>query len=143
MSLSWVHEGAPVWDADKQRILGEAPDGVFPALRALAMGADLPGDWWRVEDDGRPVAYGWMDTVWGDAEVLLAVARAARGRGVGAFVVEHLVQEADQRGQRYLHNVIPKAHPDPEGLRAWLGKQGFATAGEGGLLRRPVAHGGG
>jgi GNAT superfamily N-acetyltransferase len=140
MSLSWVHEASPRWNADKQRVLGDAAPGVFPSLRALPSGADLPGDWWRVEDGGQVVAFGWMDTVWGDAEVLLAVAEGARGRGVGAFVVNHLGKEADQRGLRYLHNVIPTAHPDPEGLRAWLGRQGFAAAGEGGLLRRPVGH---
>ncbi|MEZ4234963.1 MAG: GNAT family N-acetyltransferase [Myxococcota bacterium] len=107
-------------------------------LRALPVGADVPGDWWRIEDDGETVGYGWMDTVWGDAEVLVAVASAARGAGVGAFAMDRLAQEADQRGLRYLHNVIPSAHPDPEGLRAWLQRRGFAPAGEGGLLRRPV-----
>ena len=55
------------------------PEGVFPGL-ARSRGEPLSSDWWRVERDGRVVAYGWLDDVWGDAEILLAVEEAGPGQ---------------------------------------------------------------
>ena len=42
--LTWNHEDSPTWDADKQRVIGSAPEGAFDL--AYADGASLPGDWW-------------------------------------------------------------------------------------------------
>ena len=128
MALKWSAEPAARWDADKQRILGASPDGVF-RFGELADGALVPGDWWRVEDDaGQVVAYGWMDVTWGWAPMLLAVDPTTRGQGVGSFVVEQLAAEASRKGLHYVFNVIPDAHPDPEALAAWLGRRGFEPA---------------
>ena len=136
MSLTWVREHSAVWDVDKQRIVGGAP-GIF-SISSAAPGSVLPGDWWRVEDDGRVVGYGWMDYSWGDAEVLLAVAADGRARGVGTFILDRLDQEAADRGLNYLYNVIPAAHPDKSGLKRWLLQRGFAGAKEGDLFKRTV-----
>lgn len=125
-----------LWDADKQRIIGRTP-GVF-AIAASAAGAVLPGDWWRVEDDGRVVGYGWMDYSWGDAEILLAVDADTQSRGVGTFILDRLDEEAAQRGLNYLYNVIPAQHPDKNGLKRWLLGRGFVGANEGDLFRRTV-----
>jgi ribosomal protein S18 acetylase RimI-like enzyme len=136
MSLVWIEERPPVWDADKQRIIGGAPAGVF-ALGPFDLGDPLAGDWWRVEDEGRVVAYGWMDTVWGDAEVLVAVDPTDQGRGVGAYVFDQLEREAAMRGLRYLHNVVRATHPDRDEVTAWLEQHGFKASSDG-LLRRRV-----
>ena len=73
--LSWSKEESPRWDADKKRIVGSMPKGVFDVRYAeLAEGDVVPGEWWRVEDDGAVVGFGWLDIVWGDAEILLATA---------------------------------------------------------------------
>jgi GNAT superfamily N-acetyltransferase len=136
MGLAWIHESPPRWDGDKARITGAAPAGVFD-FGDLRPSDAVPGEWWRVEDDGSVVAYGWMDTVWGDAEMLLAVDPAHEGRGVGTFVIEHLEREAASRGLNYLFNVVRQAHPDGERVSAWLQRRGFEPSSDG-LLRRKV-----
>jgi GNAT superfamily N-acetyltransferase len=136
MALTWIRESRATWDDDKQRIIGGAP-GVF-AVAASAPGTVLPGDWWRVEDGGRTVGYGWMDYSWGDAEVLLAVDAAGQSRGVGTFVLDRLDEEAAARGLNYLYNVIPAGHPDPAALKRWLLQRGFAGSKDGDLFKRTV-----
>jgi N-acetylglutamate synthase-like GNAT family acetyltransferase len=136
MALAWVRESGALWDADKQRIIGGAAGRL--AVAASAPGAVLPGDWWRVEDDGRIVGYGWMESSWGDAEVLLAVHSADQSRGVGTFILDRLDKEAAARGLNYLYNVVPAGHPDPGGLKRWLLQRGFTGAKDGDLFRRTV-----
>lgn len=137
MALAWRRESLPRWDEHKQRIVGGAPAGVF-VVAGSAPGSALPGDWWRVEDDGRVVAFGWMDYSWGDAEILLAVDPASQTAGVGTFVLDRLEEEAGARGLNYMYNVVPAAHPDKDGLRRWLLRRGFSGSLEGDLFRRTV-----
>jgi len=141
VELRWVRERAAHWDAAKVHIIGEAPTGVFDSrYRALTPGALVPGEWWRVEDDegGKPrtLGYGWLDTVWGDAEIVLATDRAHRGAGVGAFILEQLDREARARGLGYLYNIVRPTHPERAQVTAWLEKHGFRGAEDGRLLRR-------
>lgn len=136
MPLVWIREPTARWDADKQRIIGAAP-GVFQ-VASSDPGIVLPGDWWRVEDAGRIVGYGWMDYSWGDAEVLLAVESGAQARGVGTFILDRLDEEAAARGLNYLYNVIPAQHPDKDGLKRWLLQRGFVGAKDGDLFKRTV-----
>jgi GNAT superfamily N-acetyltransferase len=136
MARAWIREPQARWDADKQRILGGA--GRVFAVAASPPGAVLPGDWWRVEDGGRVVGYGWMDYSWGDAEVLLAVESEGQSRGVGTFILDRLDEEAAARGLNYLYNVIPTGHPDPAGLTRWLVRRGFVGGEDGDLFKRTV-----
>jgi len=136
MALSWIHEDTPVWDADKAALVGGAPKGTFADLPSL--GALAPGEWFRVEDAGRVVGYGWMDVTWGDAEVLLVVAPDAQGRGVGRFILDRLEREAAARGVNYMLNEVRASHPDKAAVTAWLERQGFRGTGDG-VLRRQVA----
>ncbi len=137
MALTWIRETPPVWDQDKRRIIAGAPAGVF-SLGAFHDNDVVPGDWWRVEEDGRVVGYGWMDHAWGDAEILLAVSPDLQGRGAGTFILDRLEDEAAGRGINYLYNVVPPAHPDRAGLERWLLRRGFVASQEGGLLKRRV-----
>ena len=137
MALTWTRESPAFWDADKQRIIGGAPPGVF-SMAAYKTGDVVPGDWWRVEHEGRVVGYGWMDHSWGDAEILLAVDPAARRSGAGTFILDRLEDEAAGRGINYLYNVVPDAHPERAWLDRWLRRRGFAPSQEGGLLKRTV-----
>ena len=137
--LSWNKEEAPRWDADKKRIVGDTPKGVFDVRYAeLADGDVVPGEWWRVEDDGSVVGFGWLDIVWGDAEILLATAADAQGKGVGSFTLSELDREARARGVNYLYNVVRPTHPDGPRVAAWLEKRGFEGS-EDGSLRRKVS----
>lgn len=135
MSLEWIKENPPRWDDGKARIVGGAPAGTFQ-LGDHAPGAPVPGEWWRVESDGATVGYGWMDTTWNGGEVLMAVDPGHRARGIGTFIVEHLASEAAERGMNYIFNTVPDAHPDREGLTAWLKGRGFSGTEDGQLRRR-------
>jgi N-acetylglutamate synthase-like GNAT family acetyltransferase len=143
MTRRWIHENPAVWTADKARIVGRAREGIFDGRYAAAKeGEMIPGEWWRVEDDGRTVAFGWMDVVWGDAEILLATDPDEREKGIGSYVLERLADEAHKQGLNYLYNVIRPTHPEPEKLTAFLTKRGFVASDDGRLLRaasRPSA----
>lgn len=139
MSLDWIRESPARWDADKARIVGSADIGIFDSRYARCTeGALVPGEWWRVEDSGRVVGYGWLDTVWGDAEILLATDAGERGRGVGTFTLDHLEAEARARGLNYLYNLVRPTHPRPRELTAWLERRGFRADEDGRLLRAVV-----
>lgn len=135
MPLTWVREDTPRWDAGKQSIVGGAPPGIFEAPK-LAAGDLAPGEWFRVEDGGKTIGYGWMDCTWGDAEILLAVDPRRQRSGVGGFIVDHLEKEAASRGVNYLYNAVRPTHPDREGVTRWLTHRGFVPSGDGLLKRR-------
>ena len=142
MGLKWIHESPPYWDADKARIVGDAGAGIFePSLADREIGTLLPNDWWHAEEDGKVVGYGWMDTTWGDAEILLAVDPGARRHGIGTFILERLEVEARERGLNYIYNVVRETHPLHAEVTAWLEARRF-TASEDGKLLRAVVTGG-
>lgn len=137
--MEWIKEGTTSWDADKKRIVGDAPSGIFDRrYTELAIGDIVPCEWWRVEDDGAVVGYGWLDLVWGDAEILLATAPESRSHGVGTFILDALSKVAREHGVNYLYNVVRTTHPDAARVTAWLEKRGF-KASEDGALRCNVA----
>jgi N-acetylglutamate synthase-like GNAT family acetyltransferase len=133
--LVWVAETDPRWDEDRERVFATVPDGVFPAA-ARTPGERLSSDWWRVERNGRAIGYGWLDDVWGDAEILLAVAADARGSGAGSFALAHLEREAAARGLNYVVNVVRDTHPEREAVSAWFLARGFAGTDDGRLRKQ-------
>ncbi len=137
MGFSWIRENPPIWDEDKRRILLVGGRGIFDETYGhLSDGALVPGEWWRVESEGRTVGYGWLDSVFGNAEILLATDLEHRGEGIGSFILDHLDTEARARGLNYLYNVVQKAHPEPEALKRWLEARGFKGKEGGRLLKR-------
>lgn len=137
MALQWIREHLARWDDAKREIIGGATAGIFDSRYAdLPDGSPLSGEWWRVEDDGRTVGFGWLDAVWGDAEILLAVHADEQERGVGAFVLDRLADEAAARGLNYIYNVVRPTHPDGGSLSRWLEARGFALQPDGRLTRR-------
>jgi N-acetylglutamate synthase-like GNAT family acetyltransferase len=134
--LRWVREDDPRWDADRERVFATVPEGVFRTT-ARRPGEQLESDWWRVERDGRAVGYGWLDDVWGDAEILVAVEEGARGSGAGAFALDHLEREAAARGLNYVVNVVRETHPQRTAVTAWFLGHGF-TGADDGRLRKQV-----
>lgn len=133
--LQWVHEEDPRWDADRERVFATVPEGVFRSV-SRTPGEPLESDWWRVERDGRVVGYGWLDDVWGDAEVLLAVEEGARGTGAGRFALEQLEREAAARGLNYVVNVVRETHPQREAMTAWFLAHGFRGTDDGRLRKQ-------
>ncbi len=137
MNLTWNRENPSRWDDDKEAVIGGAPDGSIDL--APLKGDVLPGAWWRVEQNGRTVGYGWMDVTWGYAPVLLAVHADAQGKGAGAWILDKLAEEAHAQGLAYIFNKVPESHPEPEKLANWLAANGFeASTSEPRLLRRKV-----
>jgi N-acetylglutamate synthase-like GNAT family acetyltransferase len=134
MTLRWIRETTPRWDADKARIIGDAEAGIFDSrYRRLEIGEVLPAAWWRVEDAGAVVGYGWLDSNWGDAEILLAVEKSRRRGGVGEFILLRLHEEAAHAGLNYLTNIVRPTHPRAAELTRWLGKHGFIPSDDGRL----------
>lgn len=136
MTLQWVHEKSPVvWDADKERVIGGAPEGAF--VLPFATGDHVPGEWWHVrDDDGRVVGYGRLDTTWGgDAEVLLATDPDHQGEGIGSFILAHLEDEAAHRGVNYVFNLI-REHDQRDQVYDWLTAHGFRGRPDGDLRKR-------
>ena len=134
MSLTWTAEQPPRWDAEKQRIVGGVPEGSLK-IEGFSEGDSVPGEWWRVERDGRTIGYGWMDTTWDGAEILLAVDPQAQGGGVGAFILDQLDAETSEKGLNYMFNVVQAAPPRREAVTAWLEAHGFEGSGDGQLKR--------
>ena len=135
MALTWTKENSPRWDADKQRVLGPA-ELAAAGLAAPAPGEPVANEWWRVTDGHGVAGYGWLDSEWGDARITFVVAPGCRGRGVGAFILEHLEGEAAARGLNYIYNVVPETHPDGAWIRNWLSTHGFHEASRGQLRRQ-------
>jgi GNAT superfamily N-acetyltransferase len=133
--LSWIREDSPVWDADKVRVIGGAPEGAF--VLAFDDGESLPGDWWSARTvGGEVVGYGRLDTTWGgDAEILLAVAPDRQGSGVGSFILDRLDGEAASRGINYIHNRI-RDHEQRDLVHDWLVVRGFRGAIDADLRKR-------
>ena len=144
MGWNWIAEPGPQWDAGK----ADAFTPAGPALHGLGTPADgeaLGDAWWRVEagEDaegdgaaGEVLGYGRLDDTWGDAEVLVAVASGHRGRGVGAWAMDRLEQEAASRSLNYVYNVVPVNHPEGAAVTAWLTARGFEARDSGELRRR-------
>ncbi len=138
MGLSWVRDPRPVWDADKQRVIGGAPPGSLDLHHDP--GAELTGDWWCArDDDSNVVGYAWLDSTWGgDAEVLLAVDPSAQGRGVGSFILSHIEQEAARQGLNYVYNRVRSTHPDHDRVHDWLAVRGYRGGSNDDVLRKRV-----
>jgi N-acetylglutamate synthase-like GNAT family acetyltransferase len=134
MSLTWTAEKPPRWDAGKQRIVGGAPEGALK-IETFADGDSIPGDWWRVERDGATVGYGWMDTTWNGAEILLAVDPESEGAGVGSFILDRLDAETAEKGLNYMFNQVQATHPKRKAVTRWLEARGFRGSEDGQLKR--------
>lgn len=137
MNLEWIHETPAEWDAGKAAIVGGVDDGIFRDFDH-APGDLIPGEWWRVEADGKPAGYGWMEYDWAEAEITLAVARDFRGKGVGAFILDRLEREAAARGLNYLYNVVRESHPRREQVTRWLEARRFGRSKDDDRLMRRV-----
>lgn len=135
--MEWTKETPSYWDDDKKDIIGGAAPGTFKT-QSFEDGEMLPGEWWRVQDQGKTLGYGWMDITWGDAEVLLAVRSDQQSRGVGSFIMDHLENEARNHGLNYMYNQVNSAHPDYVGVTQWLEKRNFKESSDG-LLKRSIA----
>lgn len=137
--MDWKKESPAYWDESKVAIVGAAPEGAF-TMEPHEKGTLLPGEWWRVEEGGKTIGFGWMDITWGDGEVLLAVEPGNQSRGVGTFILDRLEEEARSHGLNYIYNQVNLGHPDFVNTTKWLESRGFVESGDG-ILRRSTVKG--
>lgn len=139
MGLHWIREQDPRWDEDKSAAFGATGFG------ARAFGPPEPGDalgdqWWRVLDgdgaDERVVGFGRLDSMWGDAEILVGVVPGYRRRGLGGWILRQLEREASAEGLNYLYNTVERGRPDADGVAGWLAASGFVEGIEGEWRKR-------
>ena len=137
MTLQWSREARPVWDDNKERVIGGAPPGALDISHTD--GAELVGDWFTARDGDAVVGYGWMDSTWGgDTEILLAVDPARDGEGIGTFIMSRLEQEAAKQGTNYVYNTVRESHPHRERVHDWLLGRGYRGSERDESLRKRV-----
>ena len=125
----------PVWDADKQRIIGGAPEGAFvlPFRRRRAAGRVVVGPRRRRRRSSATAA----STSAGAAtpRSCSPSTRSARSEGVGTFVLGSLEDEALRRGLNYVYNTV-REHSERDLVHDWLVVRGFRGAVDGDLRKR-------
>ena len=139
--LRWVKDDDPRWDADRERVFATVPDGVFRPSCPAAAASGCPATGGGSEAGRRVVGYGWLDDVWGDAEILLAVEDGARGTGAGAFALARL-EDGGGRARTELRGQRGPRHPSRprRSHRAGSWRRGFAGTDDG-RLRKQVGDG--
>lgn len=137
MALTWHREENALWDEDKKRIIGGAPDDIVDI--DPVDGEALPGHWWCAKNDGAVVGYGCLDSAWGDAEIALVVDTGAQRKGVGSFVLENLEHEAAAQGVNYVYNTVHAKHPKRTEVQGWLKTRGFLGDDREEFLRKNVS----
>jgi GNAT superfamily N-acetyltransferase len=138
VSLTWVREEMPRWDADKQRVIGGAPEGTF--VIPFKDGEELPGEWFSAREGDLVVGYGRLDITWGgDAEIWIAVDSDHQQQGVGSFVLDQLEHQAAARDINYVYNTI-RQHDGRELVHDWLVVRGFRGPLDGDLRKRVGSH---
>jgi len=105
----------------------------FPASpwERATMQAEIASEWGRyllaVDPDGRALGYAGLRAVGVEGDVqTIAVAQAARGRGIGRALVAELLAEAGRRGVRELFLEVRADNAVARGLYASVG---FAEIG--------------
>lgn len=68
---------------------------------------DLAHDSWLLEEQGAPLAAGWLFPYGEKAAFAGVVAQGAKGRGLGAAIVDRAEEAAQRRGLSRMHTWIP------------------------------------
>jgi GNAT superfamily N-acetyltransferase len=104
---------------DEEHTLGRSSKLTSSDLRAWLGEVDLARDTWLAEDDGRPVAVGW---IWRRGELANGMGMVdpeARGRGLGSWLVESAVGRAGAAGaQRLQYDALEPDRLGADLLRA-------------------------
>src|SRR5262245_44372108 len=92
---------------DETYTLGRPSQLTSSDLRAWMSSVDYGADSWVAEDDGRPVAFGWIFRRGDLANGLGVVDPHARGRGLGSALIDRVERRAVETGAKRLqHDVL-------------------------------------
>jgi mycothiol synthase len=98
---------AAVARADEEALRGRPSHIEAAEVASWWERADLAHDSWLYEEDGEIAAFGWFD-VWGDiGSYLGVVAQGAKGRGLGASLVDRGEAAVDRHGLARMHTFAP------------------------------------
>jgi mycothiol synthase len=91
---------------DEEYTLGR-PSALTPAdLRAWLSSVDLGQNSWVAEENGRPVAFGWILRRGDLATGVGAIDPEARGRGLGSALLDQIERRARETGAQRLQQVV-------------------------------------
>lgn len=108
----FVFESNPVWDINKDRIIGVERDSF--SIGDVQIDAYLPYYWWRLDDDNTQevLGYGWI-TVYEEedkSEFSLCVSQVHRREGLGDQILTNLEQQIIDRD--FPRNIIANVYGD-------------------------------
>jgi len=84
------YEIDPVWDKDKERIIGSEADSFD--INAKIDGS-LPYDWWYLKKYNEVIGYGWLNVNEDDVEISISISKEHRNKGLGTKTLHHLEQQ--------------------------------------------------
>ncbi len=91
----FIYEENPIWDLNKERIIG--PERESFCIEDVEVNAELPYEWWRLEDDTTHeiLGYGWItvNEKVNEAEISLCIAQEHRGERIGEQILNNLEQQ--------------------------------------------------
>lgn len=111
--------------AEDERFFGREPRLTSQDVRAWWLRTDLEHDSWLLEESGRPIAVGWLDRQPGFAFGGSCVRPGAKGRGIGAWLIDRSVAHARSLGFGLLRVVTLG---EDAGAHALFAASGFREA---------------
>jgi mycothiol synthase len=107
---------------DEEHTLGRPSKLTPDDMRAWIGTVDLVSDSWLAEEDGRPIAFGWLYRRGELGNGIGVIDPKARGRGVGSLLVDTIVSRAKDSGlKRLQYDVLG----GDEGGHSLLESRGF------------------
>ena len=102
--------------ADEEQLLGRRSRVGMSDLRQWLSRVDLAEDAWLLEEDGQLVAFGWGETHVGLGLAVGVVHPQAKGRGIGARLVERSERRLREQGATRVHQVALAADTNAPAL---------------------------
>ena len=101
-----IDELTALFARDEEYTLGR-PSTLTPAdLRAWLSSVDLIRNSWIAEENGRPVAFGWIFRRGDLATGVGAIDPETRGRGLGSALLDEIERRARETGARRLQQIV-------------------------------------
>lgn len=126
----------PLTDEDAEAVTAVVGENIEALTgRPSRLGANVVREWWsrvelgrdswRFEEDGEMRAAGWLFPYGEKAAFAGVVAQGAKGRGLGAALIDRAEMAAHARGLKRMHTWIP---PEDDAAIALMHRRGYEEA---------------